>query len=226
MVLLGDVPRLGGFVDVASTLPAAERYSALIDGRRWELDHVLASRTLEGYVRRLDYARQGADFPESLRNDGARPERVASHDVPVAYLRFSRADLALTKLVKPSRGPAGDLVTYTLLVTNQGPDDAVDVEVTDMLPAPVSFEAVSVPAGWSCRTPEVSATGAVTCAARGLSARASATVLIAGRVSCSWPPGDVLPGAGRVRAATADPDPANDAAVAASRVSAPCASRP
>jgi len=36
------------------------------------------------------YARNDADFPESLRNDASRPERVSDHDMPVAYFAVPR----------------------------------------------------------------------------------------------------------------------------------------
>jgi hypothetical protein len=36
----------------------------------------------------MNYGRNGADFPESYRNDATRPERVSDHDMPVAYFRY------------------------------------------------------------------------------------------------------------------------------------------
>ena len=45
------------------------------------------------------------------------------------------ADLADLKTVNPNPVIAGNLITYTILVTNQGPSDADGVVLTDSLPA-------------------------------------------------------------------------------------------
>ena len=49
------------------------------------------------------------------------------------------ADLALTKTVSPTTVRLGDQATYTLVVTDKGPDAASGVIVRDQLPAGVSF---------------------------------------------------------------------------------------
>ena len=49
------------------------------------------------------------------------------------------ADLSLTKTSSPDPGLAGDTVTSTLTVENTGPSPALDVVVTDRLPAGVTF---------------------------------------------------------------------------------------
>jgi uncharacterized repeat protein (TIGR01451 family) len=51
----------------------------------------------------------------------------------------SRSDLSLIKADPPGRVPTGRNMTYTLTVTNAGPDDAQSVLVTDTLPSSVSF---------------------------------------------------------------------------------------
>jgi uncharacterized repeat protein (TIGR01451 family) len=48
---------------------------------------------------------------------------------------LSGADLALVKTASPTSVTAGGQVTYTLLVTNNGPSDASNVSVSDPLPA-------------------------------------------------------------------------------------------
>lgn len=54
-----------------------------------------------------------------------------------------RADLALTKTGAPALAQGGDALTYTLLVTNRGPTNAVGVVLTDFLPTNVTFNAAS-----------------------------------------------------------------------------------
>ena len=53
------------------------------------------------------------------------------------------ADLALGKFAEPDPAATSAPLTYTLEVTNRGPDDATGVTVTDTLPAGVSFVSAS-----------------------------------------------------------------------------------
>jgi uncharacterized repeat protein (TIGR01451 family) len=50
-----------------------------------------------------------------------------------------QADLTLNKVVNDPTPTVGDTVTYTVTLGNNGPDAATNVQVTDMLPAGVSF---------------------------------------------------------------------------------------
>jgi uncharacterized repeat protein (TIGR01451 family) len=48
-------------------------------------------------------------------------------------------DVSLTKTASATDVVTGDTVTYTLTVSNAGPDTATGVEVTDQLPAGVTY---------------------------------------------------------------------------------------
>jgi uncharacterized repeat protein (TIGR01451 family) len=50
-----------------------------------------------------------------------------------------RADLAIDKTVSDATPNVGDQITFTVTLTNSGPDDATNVEVTDLLPAGLTF---------------------------------------------------------------------------------------
>ena len=50
-----------------------------------------------------------------------------------------QADLALTKTVNDPTPNVGDQVTFTVTLTNTGPDDATGVQVNDLLPAGLTF---------------------------------------------------------------------------------------
>jgi uncharacterized repeat protein (TIGR01451 family) len=50
-----------------------------------------------------------------------------------------RADLALTKTVNNARPNVGDTVTFTLTLTDKGPNSATNVTVQDLLPAGLTF---------------------------------------------------------------------------------------
>jgi len=49
-----------------------------------------------------------------------------------------QVDLELTKTANPTSAVSGDTVVYTLTATNNGPNDATGVEVTDQLPSSVT----------------------------------------------------------------------------------------
>jgi uncharacterized repeat protein (TIGR01451 family) len=63
----------------------------------------------------------------------------------------------------PASVNAGAQITYTIDVTNSGPNAAVDVTLTDVLPAGTTFVSLAAPAGWTCSTPTVGSGGTVTC---------------------------------------------------------------
>jgi uncharacterized repeat protein (TIGR01451 family) len=50
-----------------------------------------------------------------------------------------QSDLMIAKSVSDATPNVGDTITYTVTVTNAGPDDATGVQVTDQLPAGLSF---------------------------------------------------------------------------------------
>ncbi len=62
---------------------------------------------------------------------------------------FPSADLSLVKTVSTPTFVPGSSLTYTLTLTNLGPSDAVDVIVSDALPAGLTPTSASTPAG-SC----------------------------------------------------------------------------
>jgi uncharacterized repeat protein (TIGR01451 family) len=97
----------------------------------------------------------------------------------------TKADLAISKDA-PGSAIAGSEVTYTIGVTNNGPSDARDVVVTDLLGdnnlvnSPVTFVAIDTTTapGFTCNTPSAGGSGTVTCSSALLAANASATIKI------------------------------------------------
>jgi uncharacterized protein len=77
-------------------------YSFVFDGTAQALDHVLVNDLARRHVSRMHYARSNADFPESLRGDATRPERLSDHDAAIAY--FGLAPMAIEDLtMSPAR---------------------------------------------------------------------------------------------------------------------------
>ena len=50
-----------------------------------------------------------------------------------------QADLSVTKTVSDATPNVGDQITFTVTLSNQGPDAATGVQVTDLLPAGLTF---------------------------------------------------------------------------------------
>src|SRR5262249_51766916 len=74
--------------DLVDTVAPDQRYSFAFNGNLQEIDHVLVNQALMPFASRLAYGRMDAGFPESYRNDPARPERVSDHDPIVAYFKL------------------------------------------------------------------------------------------------------------------------------------------
>jgi len=75
-------------IELVNLLPQQQRYSFVFEGNAQVLDHVLLNLRTLLLLNGFAYARNNADFPESLSNDATRPERLSDHDMPVVYLRF------------------------------------------------------------------------------------------------------------------------------------------
>ena len=63
----------------------------------------------------------------------------SNDDATEATAVDEQADLSITKSDDADPVTAGTDLTYTLVVTNDGPSDATNVEVTDAVPAGTSF---------------------------------------------------------------------------------------
>jgi len=121
------------------------------------------------------------------------------------------ADLALGKSDTPDPVLAGELLTYTLTVQNNGPSNALGVFLTDTLPAALAFVSAS---------PGCTLVGsAVTCSLGAITAGASRIV----EITASVDPGasGALNNSAEVSAQTADPNPANNSAAAATSIETP-----
>jgi uncharacterized repeat protein (TIGR01451 family) len=120
------------------------------------------------------------------------------------------ADLAIAKADAPDPVTEGSDLTYTLTVTNNGPNPATGVTVTDDLPGELAARSSSASQG-SC-----SGTTTVTCALGDLASGASATVSIVIR------PGSAgsITNTARVSGGQPDPNQANNSATQTTQVSA------
>jgi uncharacterized protein len=210
-------------VNLFDTPPAAQRYSYVEDGNAQNLDHALVSAALvtDTAARRIEHPRIGADYPETERNDNSNGLRVSDHDPVVAYFDvsgFATADIAITKTDSPDPVNAGGNLTYTVTLTNNGPDPAATANWSDTLPAGTSFVSLPAVAGWSCTTPAVGAGGTVSCS-NPSAAVGSAVFTLVVQVDAAVAAGTVLSNTATATSTTSDPSPGNNSATATTTVS-------
>src|SRR5947208_4972380 len=111
------------------------------------------------------------------------------------------ADLAITKSDSPDPVGIGKDLSYTIVVTNNGPAAAANLSVTDSLPSQVTFRSLGgPPAGWTCITPSVGANGSITCTAPSLAAGSTATLPLVVRVNTSVTDGTTISNTANVSA--------------------------
>ncbi|HEY0160690.1 MAG TPA: IPTL-CTERM sorting domain-containing protein [Thermoanaerobaculia bacterium] len=128
-----------------------------------------------------------------------------SGNAPAIGLAPVSADLSISKDTDTNAASPGDTIEYEITVTNDGPDDADDVVVTDVLPPQLRFQSIVEPAGFDCTTPAVGANGTVTCSADTMAADTTAVFRLFVTVGPGQDSGTVTNQA-TVTSPTADPD--------------------
>ncbi|MDQ3012462.1 MAG: putative Ig domain-containing protein, partial [Acidobacteriota bacterium] len=236
----------GGFTDLETALLGASAYSYLFDGQIGHLDYAFASSSLlskitgvgawhinADEVALFDYNDEIKDTGEATfeeKPDGsalvpprvvfqtASPYRASDHD-PVIVGLFQVADLVIAKTDTSDPVTAGTNLTYTIAVTNNGPDAASTTSWNDTLPAGTTFVSLPAVAGWSCTTPAVGAGGTISCSNPSFalgSAVFSLTVAVAPSVAA----GTVISNTATVTSTAAEGNPGNESSTATTTVAA------
>ncbi len=146
----------------------------------------------------------------------ATPYRASDHD-PILLGIFQVADLAITKTDSPDPVTAGSNITYTITVTNNGPDAAATSSWSDTLPAGTTFVSLPAVAGWSCTTPAVGSGGTVSCTNTNFAVGSAAFTLTVA-VAPSTAAGTVLSNTATVTSSASDGTPGNNSATATTTV--------
>src|SRR5205085_591126 len=134
------------------------------------------------------------------------------------------ADLGVTKTVDSDQALADSDVTYTIKVTNQGPDAATNAELDDTLPASqppgktMTFVSLSSPNGWTCTTPAVGSGGQVKCTNPSLSAASIDTFTLVGHIPPGTASGTFYTNEASVSSSNFDNNSENNSAAAATAV--------
>ena len=198
----------------------AQRYSAVVAGNAGNLDHVLVSAGLvtATTARRIEHPRIAADYPETHVGEAATALRFTDRDPVIAYIAtdaLSLADLAITNGAAPNPVVAGQNLTYTITVANNGPDPAASAVLTDTLSGSTTFVSLSTPAGWSCTTPAVGASGFISCSTASMSVGVATFTLTVAVVPSAT---GTMSNTAHVGSSTNDPTSADNSSVAATLV--------
>ncbi len=133
-----------------------------------------------------------------------------------------QADLALTKVGTPNPVLAGNNITYTIVVTNNGPAAASTVTMTDTLPANttvVSITPPGTPTGWICPG---AVGGTQTCTNATLASGTTSTFTLVLKVNAGTAPNTAITNSATVSSlTTSDPTNANNSASTTSNVASP-----
>ncbi|HSJ57638.1 MAG TPA: hypothetical protein VLC95_10680, partial [Anaerolineae bacterium] len=125
---IADVLEADALTNLIWSLAPNERYTYIYDGNSQVLDQILVSEHLWQMMPGYDIVHVNAEWPAA--------ERPTDHDPAVAQLPLIESALALSyKTVEPMGSVApGDLLTYTVVLSNAGSTD-LSVTITDVLPA-------------------------------------------------------------------------------------------
>jgi uncharacterized repeat protein (TIGR01451 family) len=210
-------------VSVTDTLPAGTTFVSVDGGPAWSCSNVfdvsvsctspsMASGSSSTITVVVTAPARSATLTNTAKVTSSTPDPDPGNDSYSASTQVAAsADLSIVKTA-PASVETGAVVRYTLVVSNAGPDDAVDVEVTDNLPADVTFVSATGD-GWTC---QYSADQGVRCARPSLATGTTAPALTI-LVSAPTVVGSLVNEAS-VASATADPVPDNNAGTATVQV--------
>ena len=144
----------------------------------------------------------------------ARADRAPDSNYGSDYnvAQTCRADLAITKMDAPDPAHVGQNLTYTIVVTNNGPDKAVGVSVTDQLPKNAGYGATTTTQGSCTLKPSKTA---VVCDVGTMPSGASVTITLVVKPTSK---GTITNTASVTLVSPTDPNTANNTATAKTTV--------
>ena len=133
------------------------------------------------------------------------------------------ADLGVSKLSSPDSVTPNSDITYTITVTNGGPELAISATLSDTLPGNMTFVSLSAPAGWTCSSPGPGAGGAVSCGNPSVALSASDVFTLVGHVPAGTAAGTTYTNTASVSTTSFDPNKENNNASVSNTVAGPSA---
>ncbi|MGH7744497.1 MAG: hypothetical protein ACREQ5_06705 [Candidatus Dormibacteria bacterium] len=153
---------------------------------------------------------------------GSTPDPNPSSNVATATVVVAtagQADLAVTKAGSPNPVLAGNNISYTITVQNNGPATATGITLTDTLPASATFVSdTPLPGGWACAPPSG---GVLTCTNPSMAANTASTFRLVLTVVAMTTSGTTVTNSVSVSSTTSDPFLANNTASTSSVVASP-----
>jgi uncharacterized repeat protein (TIGR01451 family)/MYXO-CTERM domain-containing protein len=130
------------------------------------------------------------------------------------------ADLVVTKSGPVGPLPAGQTVTYTFTVTNNGPSAVANAALVDTTPPDTTFVSVVQNTGppFTCTSPSAGGVGAVHCGIASLGAGAAATFVMTVQITAGTPNGITLPNLATFASNTTDTTATNNTSSATTLV--------
>src|SRR5947209_2400675 len=117
------------------------------------------------------------------------------------------ADLTISKTGPATAAPNTD-ITYTITITNTGPDAASSATLTDPLPAGLTFKSLTPDPAWSCSQPALDSGGTISCETSNFQSGSNATFTLVAHVPSGATPGDFITNVASV-SSTDDPSDEN-----------------
>ena len=130
------------------------------------------------------------------------------------------ADLKVTDTGTPNPVTPTNNITYTQVITNSGPQDAVNASFTEQVPANTTFVSMSTVAGWTCVTPAVGGTGTITCTNPNFTNGSNANFSLVVKVNAGVASGTVVTDIASATSGINDPNFSNNTATVQTTVSA------
>ena len=159
----------------------------------------------------------------SIVSDPDESDNTVTTTTTIASAIAGHADLSVTVTDSADELSAGDDLTYTITVVNDGPDPAANVTLTDAIPAHTTLVSFPAPAGFTVTAPSAGGTGTVTATAASVADGTSAVFTLVVRVAPDTPGETTISDTATVDTTTTDPSPTDDSATATTAVNAPSA---
>jgi uncharacterized repeat protein (TIGR01451 family) len=129
------------------------------------------------------------------------------------------ADLSVVK-TGPAQQGAGVDISYAITVSNSGPSDAASVVLNDAIPDNTTFVSFTQDTGptFTCSTPSVGGTGAVSCSLASLANGTTATFTLVVNVNALTTEGTIITNTASVSTTTSDPNQANNSSTVTTQI--------
>src|SRR5205085_1550026 len=160
---------------------------------------------------------------------GAGFDRILNGTVEIGAVEVdygpagSDADLGVTKSANVDQALPDTNITYTITVSNGGPNAATNATLTDPLPPQVTFVSISSPGGWMCTTPTVGTNGTVSCTNASLPLTNSAVFTLVVHIVPGATQGTFITNQATVSTSADDPNSENNSGSASTQVLGPSA---